>query len=161
MAETALLSQYLTFALGEELYAIDVADVREVLEMTPVTPIPRVPPYMRGVINVRGSVVPVVDLRIKFGMSRTDQSIHTCVVVLDLRVQGSMIVIGAIVDAVQEVIELEESQVDQVPRLGTGMETEFIRGIGKRDEKFIMILDIQRVFEEDELLEVAFVKPTS
>jgi len=142
---------YLTFTLGDELFAVDVAKVREVLDYTSITKIPRTPEYMRGVINLRGSVVPVIDLRLKFGMSKTENKVNTCIIVLEIDLEGEIIVLGALADAVQEVFELEPDQIEPAPRFGTRFRAEFLRGMGKRDERFIMILDIDKVFSSDEL----------
>src|SRR5512136_496350 len=99
--------QFLTFKLGEEIFALDITKVREVLDFTSVTKVPRTPEFMRGVINLRGSVVPVVDLRLKFGMSRTENTVNTCIIIVEVTVDGEMIVLGALADSVQEVLDLE------------------------------------------------------
>jgi purine-binding chemotaxis protein CheW len=151
MSETATVAQYLTFTLGSETYALEVGHVREVLEMTSITPLPRTPQYMRGVINVRGSVVPVVDLRLKLGMTRTENTIDTCIVVLEIGTDGGSMTVGTLVDAVQEVVDFDSAKVEPPPRLGTAVRTEFLRGIGKREERFVMILEIGRIFEAEEL----------
>jgi len=143
--------QYLTFTLVEEHCALDVANVREILEFTSVTKVPQTPEFMRGVINLRGSVVPVMDMRLKFGMSITEKSVDTCVIVVEVSLEGETTVLGALVDSVQEVFELEPEQIEPAPRIGTKLRTEFIRGMGKRDDQFIIILDIDKVFSSDEL----------
>ncbi len=144
-------SQYLTFRLGEELFALDVKQVREVLDLIPITKVPRSPDFMRGVINVRGSVVPVVDMRLKFGMSQIENSLDTRIVVMEVSLDEEMTVLGALADSVHEVVELEPANIERPPRIGNRWQTEFIKGIGKRDEQFIIILDIDRVFSTDEL----------
>jgi purine-binding chemotaxis protein CheW len=143
--------QYLTFKLGNEVFATDVAKVREVLDLTSVTEIPRTPEFMAGVINLRGSVVPVVDLRLCFGMSKTQSTRNTCIVVVEVLLDNESIVIGALADSVEEVIDLEPDQIQPPPRMGTQIRTDFIKGMGKRDTQFIMILDIDRVFSVDDL----------
>ena len=143
--------QYLTFQLGEEIFAIDVANVREILEYNSVTRVPKSPEYMRGVINLRGSVVPVFDMRLKFSMDRTEKTINTCIVVVEVSYEGEDIIIGALVDSVQEVFELEADQIEPAPKIGTHLRTEFIKGMGKRDERFIIILDIDKVFSAEEI----------
>jgi purine-binding chemotaxis protein CheW len=143
--------QYLTFKLGNEVFATDVAKVREVLDLTPITAIPRTPDFMAGVINLRGSVVPVVDLRQCFGMSKTENTRNTCIVVVEVLLDSESIVIGALADSVEEVIDLEPEQIEPAPRIGAHIRTDFIRGMGKRDTQFIMILDIDRVFSAEEL----------
>jgi purine-binding chemotaxis protein CheW len=144
-------TQYLTFKLGEEMFALDIAKVREVLDFTTVTRVPRTPEFMRGVINLRGSVVPVVDLRLKFGMTRTESSVNTCIIITEVTVDGDRTVLGALADSVQEVIDLVPGDVSPAPRIGTRINTEFIRGMGKRDDRFIILLDIDRVFSTEEL----------
>jgi len=143
--------QYLTFQLGEEVFAIDVANVREILEFTTVTKVPKTPEYMRGVINLRGSVVPVVDMRQKFGMSSTEKTINTCIVVVEVAYGNEDIVMGALVDSVQEVFELEADNIEPAPRIGTRVKTEFIKGMGKRDDRFIIILDSSKVFSAEDI----------
>ncbi len=146
--------QYLTLTLEAELFAVDVAKVREVLDYTTITKIPRTPEYMRGVLNLRGSVVPVIDLRLKFGMSKTENRKNTCIIVLEIVLEDEVLIWGALADSVQEVFEFEPEQIEPAPKFGTKFKAEFLRGIGKRDEKFIMILDIDRVFTTEELVVV-------
>jgi len=146
--------QYLTFQLDDEVFAIDVANVREILEFNSVTRVPKSPEYMRGVINLRGSVVPVFDMRLKFGMTGTERTINTCIVVVEVSYEGEDIIIGALVDSVQEVFELEADQIEPAPKIGTHLRTEFIRGMGKRDETFIIILDIDKVFSIEEITSI-------
>jgi purine-binding chemotaxis protein CheW len=146
--------QYLTFTLDEELYALDISKVREVLEFTSATRVPRTPAFMRGVLNLRGNVVPVVDLRLKFGLSQTEKTVDTCVIIAEVQVDGETVLLGALADAVQEVLELEPGQIDPPPRLGTRLDTAFIRGMGKRDDQFLILLDIDRVFTAEELSRV-------
>jgi len=143
--------QYLTFRLGDEVFATDVAKVREVLDFTTITKIPRTPDFMSGVINLRGNVVPVVDLRLCFDMSKTEKTVNTCIVVVEMVLDGDSSVIGALADSVEEVIDLEPEHIQPPPRIGTKIRTDFIKGMGKRDAQLIMILDIDRVFSADEL----------
>lgn len=144
--------QYLTFQLGTEVFAMDVSNVREILEFTTVTKVPKTPDYMKGAINLRGSVVPVLDMRLKFGMPATEKTVHTCIVVVEVVVEGKTTVIGALVDSVQEVFELEPERIEPPPKLGTQLRTEFIKGMGKRDDGFIIVLDVDKVFSSEELL---------
>ncbi len=145
--------QYLTFQLGDEVFALDVANVREILEFTTVTRVPRTPEYMRGVINLRGSVVPVLDMRLKFDLSQTEKTVNTCIVVVEIGIEQENTVIGALVDSVQEVFELEPGQIEPAPKIGTRLKTEFIKGMGKKDDRFIIILDIDKVFSLEEIAE--------
>ena len=146
--------QYLTFKLAEETFALDVAKVREILELTGITKVPRTPEFMRGVINLRGSVVPVIDLRLKFGMPTTEQTVNTCIIVVEVQLADEIIILGALADSVQEVIEMEPAQVEAAPHIGTQLNTDFIKGMGKHDDRFIIILDIDRVFSSSELAQV-------
>ncbi len=148
-------SQYLTFTLDQEHYAVDIGKVREVLEFTSVTKVPRTPDFMRGMINLRGSVVPVIDLRLKFGLSKTEKMVDTCIIITEVPVDGEQIVLGALADSVQEVIELDAGQIEPPPKMGTRVNTDFIRGMGKRDDTFLIILDIERVLSEPEVRAVA------
>lgn len=143
------LKQYLAFNLGDELFALDVVNVREILEFTTLTKIPGTPDFMRGVINLRGSVVPVMDMRSKFRLSTTDKTVDTCIIVVEVSLDGETIIFGALVDSVQEVFELEPDQIEPVPRIGTQLNTEFIKGMGRRDDRFIIILDIDGVFSTE------------
>jgi purine-binding chemotaxis protein CheW len=142
---------YLTFRLGEEVFAFDVAAVREVLDFSTITKIPRTPEYMRGVINLRGSVVPVLDLRLAFNMTRTEKTVNTCIIVVEVALDNEHLVIGALADSVEEVIEMEPDQIQPAPKLGASVRTDFVRGMGRRDSEFIMILDIDKVFGSGEL----------
>jgi purine-binding chemotaxis protein CheW len=145
------MSQYLTFTLDKELYAMDIAKVREVLEYTDITRVPRTPEFLRGVINVRGRAVPVVDMRLKFGLSKTEPTVNTCIIIIEVDVDGESTILGALADSVQEVFDLEPDQIEPAPRLGTRIKTEFIEGMGKSDEQFIIILNIDKIFSADEL----------
>ena len=138
--------QYMTFKLGNELFAIGVAQVREVLEVTQITRVPTAPRYMRGVVNVRGQATPVVDLRLKFGLPDAPDTVNSRIVVLELELDGETTVVGGIADSVHEVIELEAGQINPPPRIAMRWRTEFIQGMGRRGEEFIIILDINRVF---------------
>jgi purine-binding chemotaxis protein CheW len=146
--------QYLTFKLADEIFAFDVAKVREILELTTITKVPQTPEFMRGVINLRGSVVPVIDLKLNFSMQRTEQTINTCIIVVEVNLHGEAIVLGVLADSVQEVVEMEPNLIEPAPKLGTKLNTEFIKGMGKVGENFVMILDIDKVFSAEELSEI-------
>ena len=143
--------QYLTFKLSDEIFALDVAKVREILEITSITKVPQTPDFMRGVINLRGSVVPVIDMRLKLGMSATEQTVNTCIIVVEVTMDGDTTVLGALADSVQEVVEMEPDSIEPAPHIGTKLNTDFIRGMGKVDSRFVMILDIDKIFSTDEL----------
>jgi len=150
MSENSL-NQYLTFTVAEELYAINVSHIREVLEFQSVSKVPRMPDFMRGIINLRGSVVPVLDLKMKFGLGKTEKSIDTSVIVTEMSMDNEMVVIGLLTDAVSEVLELEDNEIEPTPYIGTHVQTEFIKGMGKKDETFIIILDINKVLTYQEI----------
>jgi purine-binding chemotaxis protein CheW len=144
-------TQYLSFELDDEVFALDISKVREVLEYTTVTKVPQTPDFMKGVINLRGNVVPVIDMRLKFGMSGTEKTVNTCVIIVEVSLDGESTVLGAMADSVQEVFELESDQIEPAPKIGTRLNTDFIKGMGKRDSEFVIILDIDKVFTSDEL----------
>lgn len=150
-AEITETKQYLTFILGEEIFALDILKVREVLDFTTITKVPRTPEFMRGVINLRGSVVPVVDMRLKFGMTETEKTVNTCVIIAEVSMDGETTILGALADSVQEVFELEPDRIEPAPKIGTQLNLEFIRGMGKRYGNFIIILDVDKIFSADEL----------
>ena len=154
------ITQYLTFKLAEEVFALDISKVREVLDFTAITKVPRTPEFMRGVINLRGNVVPVVDMRLKFGMTMTEKTVNTCIIIVEIDLDGDKTILGALADAVQEVLDLGPDMIEPAPKIGTRLKTEFIRGMGKRDEQFIIILDIDKVFSVDELSLVQAVEET-
>jgi len=151
MAEELQTTQYLTFNLADEVFAVDVGRVREILEITNITKVPQTPDFMRGVINLRGSVVPVIDMRLKFGMSETERTVNTCIVVVEVAMDGETTVLGALADSVQEVIDMDPEQIEAAPHIGTHLNTDFIKGMGKYDNRFVMILDIDKIFSEAEL----------
>ncbi len=144
-------SQYLTFKLGDEVFALDIGKVREVLDSTSIAKVPQTPDFMLGVINLRGTVVPVVDMRLKLAMTKTEATVNTCIIIVEIEIDAETTVLGALVDSVQEVMDLDPDQIEPPPRIGTRLNTKFIKGMGKREEKFIIILDIDKVFSADEL----------
>ncbi len=143
--------QYLTFILDEEVFALDISTVREVLDFTKITKIPQTPDFMMGVINLRGSVMPVVDMRLKFGLSETELTLNTCIIIVEIELDGEITMLGALVDSVQEVIELDPEHIEPPPRIGTRLNTKFIKGMGKQDDGFLIIVEIDKVFSVEEL----------
>lgn len=143
--------QYLTFRLGDEDFALEINTVREVLDLINITKIPRTPEYMKGVINLRGNVVPIIDLRLNLGMSAAERTVDTCIIIVEVDLDGEAIQIGALADSVQEVIDIDPDQIEPAPKIGISMNTDFIKGMGKRDENFIIILDINKVLSTEEL----------
>jgi purine-binding chemotaxis protein CheW len=149
MADELEATQYLTFVLDEEVFAVDVARVREILEFTTVTKIPQTQHYMRGVINLRGCVVPVIDLRVLFGLPDADATVNTCIVVIEINTDGNSMIVGALTDSVREVMELEGNQIEAAPRIGSRVKAGFISGMGKHNNEFIMILNIDRMLPDE------------
>ena len=144
--------QYVTFSLGEELFGVEVKRAREILSLTPVTKVPQTPDYLLGVINLRGQVVPVVDMRLKLGLPAGAETEDTCIIVVEVQVDGEAIIVGALADAVREVMEIRDDKIEPPPRLGTRLNTEFINGMGKVDEQFMILLNIDRIFNSEELM---------
>lgn len=153
------INQYLTFKLEDEVFGLAIGKVREVLDFTNITKVPRTPKYMRGVINLRGSVVPVVDLHLKFGLAQTEKTVNTCIIIVEIDMDGETTILGALADSVQEVVEMEPDQIEPAPKIGTKLNTEFIKGMGKREDQFVILLDIDKVFSYDELTEVQNADP--
>lgn len=146
--------QYLSFILDKEIYAIDISQVREVLDIAKITHVPRMPEFMKGVINLRGGVVPVVDLRVKFDMHIMEDTVNTCIVIIEIPIDGEQTLLGAIADSVQEVINIEPEEVEPAPKIGTRLNTEFIHGMAKKNDDFVILLDINKVFSVTELTNV-------
>jgi len=144
-------SQYMTFKLGNELFAISVDQVREVLEISQITHVPTAPAYMRGVVNVRGQATPVVDLRLKFGLPQVADTVHTRIIVMELELDGEAVVLGGVADSVHEVIEIEPGNINPPPRIAMRWRTDFIQGMGRRGDDFIIILDVNAVFSSEDV----------
>jgi purine-binding chemotaxis protein CheW len=152
--ELEQINSYLTFKLGEEEFAAHVSKVLSIMEMTKITKVPKTPDYLEGVINLRGQVLPVVDTRIKFGMTPTEYTSNTCIVVMEVEVNDETVQVGTLVDSVQEVLEIEEEQIQPPPSIGNRFKSEFIYGMAKINEKFIMLLDMDKVFSAEEIEDV-------
>lgn len=143
-------NQYLTFTLHAERFAIPVAQVREILDLVPIVRVPQLPSFVSGVINLRGKVLPVVDLSLKFGLAAAEKSRDTCIVVLEFSDDEGRVEVGALVDAVQEVIVLTAAEIEPPPRLGHGLENKLVAGMGKTAQGFIILLDVDRIFASAE-----------
>lgn len=148
------MRQYLTLMLGNECFAIDVAHVREILELSEITQVPDAPAYMRGVVNVRGQAVPVVDLRLKFGLPSIVDTLHTRIVVLEIELDGETTVVGGLTDSVREVIELDHAQTAPAPSIAMRWKSEIIKGMARRADQFVIVLDIISVFASDASLRI-------
>lgn len=146
---------YLSFKLDDELFAANVENIFEILEVPAITKVPRSPEYLKGVINLRGNVLPIIDSRIKFQMSPTELAQDTCIIVIEIQVEGEQVMIGAMVDSVLEVLEIFPSQIKPSPSIGSTYDPEFIEGIVQMDDNFIMLLDIGKVFSIEEISELS------
>ncbi|CAK0777269.1 purine-binding chemotaxis protein CheW [Gammaproteobacteria bacterium] len=143
--------QYLTFLLGAEMFGIGILMIKEIIGYGNITLVPMVPPFIRGVINLRGVVVPVFDLAIRFGRTAQKTTKHTCIVIIDIVVGDHTNRIGIIVDAVSEVIEIADADIRPAPEFGANLRTDFMRGMGKINDKFVILLDMDRVLTLDEV----------
>lgn len=148
------INSYLSFKIGSEFYAANVSFVQNIIENTEITKVPEMPGYMLGVINLRGQVLPVIDARIKFGLTNTEITINTCILVMEVTVDGKQILVGALVDAVAEVLEISEDEINETPSIGTTIKSKYISGVYHDNEKFIMILDMNLILASDELMNV-------
>ena len=144
--------QVLTFNLEKEVYAVDIMGVNEVIDYTSVTKVPQTPDFMRGVINLRGNVVPVIDLKMKFGMKPTEKTVDTCIIIVEVQIDDEEVILGALADSVQEVVQFKSDSVEDAPRIGTQLNTDFIKCMAKReDDSFVIVLDTDRIFSSEEL----------
>jgi purine-binding chemotaxis protein CheW len=153
--ETVVQQQYLTFFLADEEYAIGIQKVKEIMEYTTVTKVPKVPEWIRGVINLRGSVVPVVDLPARFGLEDRAVTKTTCIVIVEVEQDSERTVMGVIVDAVNQVIDFTPADIEKPPAFGTRVRLDYLFGMGKLGKKFALILNIDRVLSNSELLTVS------
>lgn len=149
-AETTAAERYLTFRLGDATYGIGILSVQEIIRLLHITRVPRVPEFVRGVVNLRGRVIPVVDLRCRFGMPLEPDTERTCVVVTQIRGEHGPLSMGVLVEDVAEVVDIPLEQTEDVPDFGPGIRTEFLTGIGRLDERVVMLLDIDAVLSLDD-----------
>jgi purine-binding chemotaxis protein CheW len=139
--------KYLTFGLDREEYGLEILKVREIIGMMDITPVPRTPDFVRGVINLRGNVIPVVDLRLKFGMEAAERTDETCIIVVDVRA----VEMGIVVDRVSEVLDIVGEDIEDAPSFGVSVDTDFILGMGKTDGQVTILLDISRVLTTEDI----------
>jgi purine-binding chemotaxis protein CheW len=147
--------KYLTFSLANQEYGVGILEIREIIGMMPITAIPQAPAFVRGVINLRGKVIPIVDFRRKFGMAAAEQTEKTCMIVVSVRGSREELLIGLVVDSVSEVMNIKEADIEEPPTFGTEMNTDFILGMAKINNGVTILLDIDRVLNVDELQNVA------
>lgn len=143
--------QYLAFGLGGEAFAMEIGYVKEVIQYGELTEVPLMPSYVRGVINLRGAMVPVIDLSVRFGRALTEIALRSCVIILEVPCREGTVVMGVIVDNVSEVLELADSEIEPPPALGKDARSEFLSGVGKVGERFVILLDVRHVLSVDEL----------
>ncbi|HEX5336844.1 MAG TPA: chemotaxis protein CheW [Gallionella sp.] len=147
--------QYLTFMLNSEVFAIGILSIKEIIEYGQLTEVPRMPDFIRGVINLRGAVVPVIDLGSRFGKQPSVVSRRTCIVIIEIEHEGAQQVVGVMVDAVNEVLDIPATEIEPAPSFGAKIRADFIRGMGKVDGKFVIILNVDHVLSLDEMASLA------
>jgi len=143
--------QYLTFSLGDEVFAIDIRTVREIIQFGAITAVPMMPEFVRGVINLRGAVVPVIDMQVRFARERLQVGKKTCIVIFDSVMDGEKVELGLMVDAVSEVIDIAQSSIEAPPQFGTSIQRDFIRGMGKVDGEFVVIVEPNKALSIEEM----------
>ena len=143
--------KYLTFVLDKEEYGIGILKIKEIIGMMPITPVPQTPDYVKGVINLRGKVIPVVDLRLRFGMDEIDYTERTCIIAVEIEGQSGVVLIGIVVDAVSEVLNIKGEDIEDTPTFGTKLNTEYIMGMAKMEGSVKILLDIGRVLTGEEI----------
>ena len=143
--------KYLTFILAGEEYGIAILKVKEIIGMMPVTSVPQTPPYVKGVINLRGKVIPVTDLRLKFGMEAIEYTDRTCIIVVEIEGENDVIRLGIVVDAVSEVLNIKDDQIEDTPNFGNALDTDFILGMAKIENSVKILLDIDKVLNERDI----------
>jgi len=143
--------KYLTFRLDNEEYGLEILKVREIIGLMDITSVPKTPDYVRGIINLRGSVIPVLDLKLKFDMGATEDTEETCVIVVEVLLGGNSVMMGTIVDAVSEVLDIKENEIEDAPAFGTNVNTRFILGIGKVKDEVKILLDIDEVLTSSDI----------
>jgi len=148
--------KYLTFALADEEYGLGILMIKEIIGMMPVTTVPQAPPYVKGVINLRGKVIPVIDLRLRFGMADKEYNDRTCIIVVEISKNAGSVVVGIVVDTVSEVLNIKSEDIEDTPTFGTNLNTEYILGMAKADGKVKILLDIDRILSEQEASALAF-----
>ena len=152
---SARAGQYLTFVTAGEEYAIRILKVKEIVEYSTITAVPNTPGWIRGVTNLRGSVVPVVDLAVKFALPASRITKFSCIIITEVMSEGELLTLGVLADSVSQVLDLSEDDIEDPPPFGTRVKLEYLLGMGRMDRKFCLILDIDKVLSADELLAVA------
>ena len=146
-----LISQYLTFVMDGDTFAVNIQHVREVVEYTDITRIPRTPVFMRGVINLRGGVLPIIDLRLKFDLPAKEPDRDTSIIITEINLEGETVVIGTMVDAVKEVVEFSPEALEPAPKIGLKMDSDHIKAMAKQDDHFVIVLNVESIFSWKEI----------
>lgn len=155
------VEQYLTFIIGGDAFAVSLLKVKEIIGYSVVTPVPKMPAWVRGVINLRGSVVPVIDLALKFRQPSNPITKHTCIVITEIESDGEVAVLGIVADSVSEVVDWSTTDIQEPPAFGTQMKTDYLLGIAAIGAKFCILLDVDKVLSVDELLDLPTVEETA
>lgn len=153
----SLAGKFLTFELADEAYGLEILKVQEIIGIMKVTRVPKLPDYIKGVINLRGKVIPVVDLRLKFNMDSQEETEKTCIIVVQIQRGEAKVITGLMVDEVSEVMDISTEQIEEAPSFGASVSTDFLLGIGKVNDKVIMLMDVDEVLSADEIDEIATV----
>ena len=143
--------KYLTFSLADEEYGVGILKIKEIIGMMPITTVPQTPEFVKGVINLRGKVIPVIDLRLRFGMKESDYTERTCIIVVDLKNKAADVLIGVVVDSVSEVLNIKAEDIEDTPTFGTKLDTAYILGMAKMEGGVKILLDIDRVLSAEEV----------
>ncbi|MCK5097661.1 MAG: purine-binding chemotaxis protein CheW [Desulfobacteraceae bacterium] len=151
---TVKTGKYLTFTLEEEEYGIGILKIKEIIGMMPITSVPRTPEYVKGVINLRGKVIPVIDLRLKFDMESIEFSERTCIIVVEIDSEAATVLIGIVVDAVSEVLNIKEEEIEETPTFGTKLNTDYILGMAKMEGGVKILLNIDKVLNSEEIADI-------
>lgn len=147
-------NKFLTFELGEESYGIPILKIKEIIGMMPITEVPRLPDFIKGVINLRGKIIPVIDLRLKFDLKEREYDERTSIIVMELATEGATKISGMIVDTVQEVLDIDDSGIEPPPHYGTDVDQTFLTGMGKVKDSVIMLLNADRILSSDEMQKI-------
>jgi len=146
--------KYLTFSLADEEYGVGILKIKEIIGMMLITTVPQTPEFVKGVINLRGKVIPVIDLRLRFGMEKAEHTERTCIIVVDLKSRAADVLVGVVVDSVSEVLNIKAEDIEDTPTFGTNLNTEYILGMAKMEGGVKILLDIDRVLSEEEIIEL-------
>ncbi len=147
-------SRYLNFTLEKESYCMEILKVKELMGMTGITPLPQTPPFIRGVINLRGQIIPIIDLRLKFGMSFLEYHKRTSIIVVELEMEGDTVLMGLVVDAIQEVIAIPDEKISILPYINTKVKAEYVRGVAETPEGMKIVLDVHKILSDEEFVQL-------